>query len=160
MKKSLIISAVALLLSVTASAQKAETKPAERKAPTMEQIAQRRADWQRKALGLDDAQHKKLYKFYLKEVKQQKARMEQIKKQEQKKESQLKKILTEEQWAKYQKIQKRRNAASRKFMYNAMHRHHKPAVHKDKCPTVQKGPKIERPQGKNTSMYIDKGEVK
>lgn len=160
MKKSLIISAVALLLSVTVSAQNTEPKPAERKAPTMEQIAQRRADWQRKALNLSDAQHQKLYKFYLKEAKQNKARWEKMKKEQEKKTCQLKKIFTQEQWDKYQKMQKRHKAAMQKRMQRPMHKGQHPTVHKGERPAMQKGPQIERPQGRDNNMYIDKGEVK
>ena len=54
MKKSIIISLFALLFSVASFAQDAGQKIAERKAPSVEQIAKRRADMQRKTLGLND----------------------------------------------------------------------------------------------------------
>lgn len=152
MKKSIIISLFALLFSVASFAQDAGQKIAERKAPSVEQIAKRRADMQRKTLGLNDGQYQKLYKLYLKQAKQQKARMEQMKKEQAKTKDQLKKIFTEEQWAKYEKMQKR--------MQRPIHKGQHPTVHKGQRPAMQKGPQIERPQGKHNNMYIDKGEVK
>lgn len=154
MKKSIIISAIALLLSAGSFAQNVDKKPAERKAPTIEQMAQHRADYQRKSLELNDAQHKQLYKLYLKQAKQQKTRMEQMKKEHEKMNSQLKKIFTAEQWAKYEKMQKRA-----KMRRQPMQRpgQPKPALQKGQ---MKKGPQIERPQGKRNNMFLEKGEVK
>ncbi|MBQ1254133.1 MAG: hypothetical protein IIY05_07305 [Alistipes sp.] len=154
MKKSIIISAVALLLSIGSFAQNIEKRNIEHKAPSMEQMAQRRADYQRKSLELNDAQHKQLYKLYLKQAKQHKARMEQMKKEHEKFNSQLRKIFSDEQWAKYEKMQKRAKMRRQPIQRPGQP---KPALHKEQ---MKKGPQIERPQGKHNNMYINKGKVK
>lgn len=162
MKKSIIISAVALLLSIGSFAQNIEKRNIEHKAPSMEQMAQRRADYQRKSLELNDAQHKQLYKLYLKQAKQQKARMEQMKKEHEKFNSQLRKIFSAEQWAKYEKMQKRAKMRRQPIQRPVQPKprpelQNKPASQKEQ---MKKGPQIERPQGKHNNMYINKGKVK
>ncbi len=159
MKKSIIISLCALLFSVASFAQDAGQKIAERKAPSVEQIAKRRADMQRKTLGLNDGQYQKLYKLYLKQAKQQKVRMEQMKKEQAKTKDQLKKIFTEEQWAKYEKMQKR----SKFNRGKQIQRPGKPAhpgnpMHQPvkKQGEFKKGPQVELPQNKKNNMYIEK----
>lgn len=159
MKKSIIISLFALLFSVASFAQDAGQKIAERKAPSVEQIAKRRADMQRKTLGLNDGQYQKLYKLYLKQAKQQKARMEQMKKEQAKTKDQLKKIFTEEQWAKYEKMQKRAKFNRGKQIRrpgNPAQRFRptpRPALQKE---GIKKGPTIDRPQNRKNNMVIEK----
>lgn len=155
MKKSIIISVVALLISVVSFAQNNEHKAIERKAPTVEQIAKRNAERQRKTLALNDAQYQKIYKLYLKQAKKQQAQMEQMKKEREKMNSQLKKIFTQEQWAKYEKMQKRAKFGWKK----PMQRPAKPGQH----PTItgslekpQRRLKIEKPESRRTNMYIEK----
>lgn len=159
MKKSIIISLFALLFSVASFAQNVAQKPAERKAPSVEQIAKRHADMQRKALELNDAQHQKLYKLYLKQAKQQKARMEQMKKEQEKTNIQLKKIFTKEQWEKYEKMQKR----SKSNRSKQIRRPDNPAQPFRLTPQpthqtegIKKGPTIDKPQNRKNNMYIKK----
>ncbi|MBR3702328.1 MAG: hypothetical protein IKM12_02100 [Alistipes sp.] len=159
MKKSIIISLFALLFSVASFAQDAGQKIAERKAPSVEQIAKRRADMQRKTLGLNDGQYQKLYKLYLKQAKQQKARMEQMKKEQAKTKDQLKKIFTEEQWAKYEKMQKRAKFNRGKQIRRPGNPAQpfrptpRPAIQKE---GIKKGPTIDRPQNRKNNMVIEK----
>lgn len=159
MKKSIIISLFALLFSVASFAQDAGQKIAERKAPSVEQIAKRRADMQRKTLGLNDGQYQKLYKLYLKQAKQQKARMEQMKKEQAKTKDQLKKIFTEEQWAKYEKMQKRAKFNRGKQIRRPGNSAQpfrptpRPAIQRE---GIKKGPTIDRPQNRKNNMVIEK----
>lgn len=159
MKKSIIISLFALLFSVASFAQDADQKIAERKAPSVEQIAKRRADMQRKTLELNDGQYQKLYKLYLKQAKQQKVRMEQMKKEQAKTKDQLKKIFTEEQWAKYEKMQKRTKFNRGKQIRRPGNPAQpfrptpRPAIQRE---GIKKGPTIDRPQNRKNNMVIEK----
>ena len=79
MKKSIYLSLIALLFSVASFAQGANNGQAnERKAPTVEEIAKRRADRLRNELLLGNDQYDKVYKLCLQKAKKDKARQEEI----------------------------------------------------------------------------------
>lgn len=158
MKKSIIISVFALLISVASFAQQAEQKPAERKAPDAKEIAQRRADMMRKQLLLGDDQYDKVYKLCLKQSKKDVARMEQMKKEREQMNKKMRGVLNDAQWEKYEKMQKRQE-----FRGKQIRRPGKPAQPGKPMPRpiikkgeFQKGPQVERPQDKKNNMYIDK----
>ena len=67
MKKSIYLSLIALMFSVASFAQEAENneQPKERKVPTVEEIAKRRADRLRNELLLGNDQYDKVYKLCL-----------------------------------------------------------------------------------------------
>ena len=143
MKKSIILSLIALMISVAAFAQPKPQGAHERKAPSVEEIAKRHADFMQKAYKLDKGQYDKVYKLYLKQAKKNEARMKQIKKEREQMNKGMKGILNQEQWAKYEKMQQRR-----RFVPNV-----KPGNNPGQ---MKKGPVIERPQGKKNNMYLQR----
>lgn len=148
MKKSIIISVLALMISVVSFAQPKPNDFREFKAPSVEQIAKWRADHMQKEYDLAKSQYDKIYKLYLKQAKKDAARMEKAKKEQEQVKKELKKILNNEQWAKYEKMQKRPKFGGKKPM---------PQQSKPGAPGQRmKGPKIEQPQGRHNNMYLEK----
>lgn len=167
MKKSLFISLFALMLSVSAFAQEPEQKAApEFKAPTVEEIAKRRADMMREQYLLGKDQYDKVYKLCLKQAKKDAARMEEIKKEREQMNKDMQGILNDAQWEKYEKMQKfPHHFRPGKQMRRPMPMH--PGMRPDnkQFPTPnnakpaefkQKGPQIEQPQSKKNNMFIEK----
>ena len=143
MKKSIILSLIALMISVASFAQPNPQGAHERKAPSVEEVAKRRADFMQKAYKLDKGQYDKVYKLYLKQAKKDEARMKQIKKEREQMNKGMKGILNQEQWAKYEKMQQRpRFFPKGKPGNNPEH--------------MKKGFVIERPQDKNNNMYLQR----
>ena len=68
MKKSIIISVLALMISVVSFAQPKPNDFREFKAPSVEQIAKWRADHMQKEYDLAKSQYDKIYKLYLKQA--------------------------------------------------------------------------------------------
>ena len=80
MKKSIYLSLIAIIFSVASFAQEANKEQTnERKAPTVEEIAKRRADRLRNELLLGNDQYDKVYKLCLAQAKKDKARQEEMK---------------------------------------------------------------------------------
>lgn len=157
MKKSILISIFALLFSVASFAQQAEQKPAERKAPTVEEIAKRRADMMRQQYLLGKDQYDKVYKLCLKQAKKDMARMEEIKKEREQMNNEMKGILNDAQWERYEKMQKfNRFNHGKNFRRPGKPGQPMTAPYKGKNTQIKKGPQIERPQGKRTNMFIEK----
>ena len=147
MKKSIIISLLALMISVVSYAQPKPNNLREFKAPSAEQIAKGRADHMQKEYNLAKSQYDKIYKLYLKQAKKDAARMEKAKHEQEQVKKELKKILNAEQWAKYEKMQKRPRFNGKQ----PMPQHGKPAAPGQRM----KGPKIEQPQSRKNNMYIE-----
>ena len=102
MKKLLFILLVAATVN-TASAQQAESKqPEQKKAPTAEQMAKRQADRMKQQYLLGNDQYDKVYKLCLKRAQKQIARMEEIKKEQEQMNADMKKILNETQYERYE----------------------------------------------------------
>lgn len=102
MKKSLFILFAALSVSA-ASAQQVESKqPTSKQAPTAEQMAKIQADRMRHQLLLGNDQYDKVYKLCLKRAQKQIARMEEIKKEQAQMSADMKKILNEAQYERYE----------------------------------------------------------
>lgn len=110
MKKSIYLSLIALMFSVASFAQEAtqSEQPQERKAPTVEEIAKRRADRMRNDLLLGNDQYDKVYKLCLAQAKKDKARQEEIKAEKEAFSKDMKKILNEAQSERYEQMQKPR----------------------------------------------------
>ena len=108
MKKFIIAQAVALLLTVTAFAQEAKTDAPqqERKAPTVEEVAKRKADHMRQQYLLGEDQYNKVYKLCLKQAKQDEARRKEIEAERKAMDKDLKGILNDAQWERYEKNKK------------------------------------------------------
>lgn len=109
MKKTIIISLVSLFLSTSIFAQQAEEqKLPEKQAPTVEQIAKRNADRMREQYLLGKDQYDKVYKLCLKQAKQdEEARHKEIKSEREQMAKDMKGILNDAQWERYEKNQKR-----------------------------------------------------
>ena len=102
MKKSLFILFAALSVSA-ASAQQVESKqPTSKQAPTAEQMAKIQADRMRHQLLLGNDQYDKVYKLCLKRAQKQIARMQEIKKEQEQMNADMKKILNEAQYERYE----------------------------------------------------------
>ena len=108
MKKTVIISLVSLFLSTSIFAQQAEEqKLPEKQAPTVEQIAKRNADRMREQYLLGKDQYDKVYKLCLKQAKKDEARHKEIKSEREQMAKDMKGILNDAQWERYEKNQKR-----------------------------------------------------
>jgi ribosomal protein S16 len=102
MKKSLFILFAALSVSA-ASAQQVDSKqPTSKQAPTAEQMAKIQADRMRHQLLLGNDQYDKVYKLCLKRAQKQIARMQEIKKEQAQMSADMKKILNEAQYERYE----------------------------------------------------------
>lgn len=102
MKKSLFILFAALSVSA-ASAQQVESKqPTSKQAPTAEQMAKIQADRMKHQLLLGNDQYDKVYKLCLKRAQKQIARMQEIKKEQAQMSADMKKILNEAQYERYE----------------------------------------------------------
>ena len=118
--KKILFAAVALIFSVSMFAQAPQR--GERREFKPEEMATRMADGMKKELNLNDEQYKSVYNLYLKrgeEMKKERAkfqegqqidrealRAEMVKRQEAQN-AEFKKILTPEQYKKYEEMQKR-----------------------------------------------------
>lgn len=102
MKKLLFILLATLTVSVV-SAQQAENKqPEPKKAPNAEQMAKMQADRMKQQYLLGNDQYDKVYKLCLKKAQKQIARMEEMKKEQEQMDADMKKILNETQYERYQ----------------------------------------------------------
>lgn len=108
MKKLIITPILALLMTVTAFAQEAKTDAPqqERKAPTVEEVAKRKADHMRQQYLLGEDQYNKVYKLCLKQAKQDEARRKEIEAERAAMEKDMKGILNDAQWERYEKNKK------------------------------------------------------
>lgn len=109
MRKSIYLSFIALFFSVASFAQEASNEQTnERKAPTVEEIAKRRADRLRNELLLGNDQYDKVYKLCLQKAKKDKARQEEMKAEKEAFNKNMKGILNEAQNERFEQMQKPR----------------------------------------------------
>lgn len=109
MRKSIYLSFIALLFSVASFAQEASNEQTnERKAPTVEEIAKRRADRLRNELLLGNDQYDKVYKLCLQKAKKDKARQEEMQAEREAFNKDMKGILNEAQSERFEQMQKPR----------------------------------------------------
>lgn len=124
--KKILFAAVALMFSVTLFAQGPQR--GERREFKPEEMATRMADGMKKELSLNDEQYKSVYNLYLKRGEEMKARRdkgqqgqqvdrearrEEMKKQQEAMNAELKKILTPEQYTKFEEMQKKQQQQRR-----------------------------------------------
>lgn len=108
MKKSIYLIAAALLLSLSSQAQQQNDKADEAKqAPTAEQMAKWQADRMKQQYLLGNDQYDKVYKLCLKRAEKQIARQNEMKKEQQQMNAEMKKILNETQYERYEQNQNR-----------------------------------------------------
>ena len=109
MRKSIYLSFIALFFSVASFAQEASNEQAnERKVPTVEEIAKRRADRLRNELLLGNDQYDKVYKLCLQKAKKDKARQEEMQAEREAFNKDMKGILNEAQSERFEQMQKPR----------------------------------------------------
>ena len=119
MKKTVIISLVSLFLSTSIFAQQAEEqKLPEKQTPAVEQIAKRNADRMREQYLLGEDQYDKVYKLCLKQAKQNEARHKEIIAEREQMSKDMKGILNDAQWERYEKNQKRPAIHRQNFRHN------------------------------------------
>ena len=108
MKKTIIFSLVALLFTTTLFAQQTKEQNApEKRVPTVEEIAKRKADHMREQYLLGKDQYDKVYKLCLKQAKKDEARHKEIMSEREQMAKDMKGILNDDQWERYEKNQKR-----------------------------------------------------
>ena len=118
--KRMILAAFALVLSVSIFAQ--QPQRGERREFKPEEMATMQADRMKKDLNLDDKQYQSVYNLFLKRGEEMKAqfarpqegqqvdreaRRAEMQKKQEAMQAELKKILTPEQYAKYEEMQKK-----------------------------------------------------
>lgn len=108
MKKTIIFSLVTLLFTTTLFAQQTkEQNTPEKRVPTVEEIAKRKADHMREQYLLGKDQYDKVYKLCLKQAKKDEARHKEIMSEREQMAKDMKGILNDAQWERYEKNQKR-----------------------------------------------------
>lgn len=106
MKKLMIITLVAMFFSMASFAQtNNDAQPEGREMPTVEQIAKRRAERLKQQLLLSQEQYDKVYQICLAQAEKDVARMQQIKAEREKSNAEMKGILNETQYERYEKMQ-------------------------------------------------------
>ena len=119
MKKTIIISLVTLLFTTTLFAQQTkEQNTPEKRVPTVEEIAKRKADHMREQYLLGKDQYDKVYKLCLKQAKKDEARHKEIKSEREQMAKDMKGILNDAQWERYEKNQKRPAMLRQNFRHN------------------------------------------
>lgn len=107
MKKYLCMMALTLVMGA-AAAQEPDNQQQPKQAPTVEQMAKMKADRMKQQLLLGDDQYDKVYKLCLKQSEAQQKRMEQMKKEQEEMSQQMKGILNEAQYERYEQLQSAR----------------------------------------------------
>lgn len=119
MKKTIIFSLVALLFTTTLFAQQTkEQNTPEKRVPTVEEIAKRKADHMREQYLLGKDQYDKVYKLCLKQAKKDEARHKEIMSEREQMAKDMKGILNDAQWERYEKNQKRPAMLRQNFRHN------------------------------------------
>lgn len=119
MKKTIIFSLVTLLFTTTLFAQQTqEQNTPEKRVPTVEEIAKRNADRMREQYLLGKDQYDKVYKLCLKQAKKDEARHKEIKSEREQMAKDMKGILNDAQWERYEKNQKRPAMQRQNFRHN------------------------------------------
>jgi hypothetical protein len=118
MKKSFYLIAMAMMLCVTSYAQQTEGEQPVKKwqAPTAEQMAKVQAERMKQQYLLGNDQYEKVYKLCLKRAEKQIARMQEMKKEKEQMNAEMKKILNETQYERYEQNQNRSKHMMRRGM--------------------------------------------
>lgn len=120
MKLKVLMATAAILISGVAFAQQdVAQQEQKREAPTAEQIAQKKVEWMRKEYLLSKEQCEKVYKITLKKTEKQLKRWEQEKKEHESFAEDMKGILNDAQWERFEQQQQRRHFAPKGRMHKA-----------------------------------------
>lgn len=144
MKKSIYLSLIAIIFSVASFAQEANKEQAnERKAPTVEEIAKRRADRLRNELLLGNDQYDKVYKLCLAQAKKDKARQEEMKTEKEAFAKDMEGILNEAQNERFEQMQKPRMRAPQQNMQRRKVDFRNWPQFKQPAPNMQRGGQLQ-----------------
>lgn len=144
MKKSIYLSLIAIIFSVASFAQEANKEQAnERKAPTVEEIAKRRADRLRNELLLGNDQYDKVYKLCLAQAKKDKARQEEMKAEKEAFAKDMEGILNEAQNERFEQMQKPRMRAPQHNMQRRKVDFRNGPQLKQPAPNMQRGGQLQ-----------------
>ena len=144
MKKSIYLSLIAIIFSVASFAQEANKEQAnERKAPTVEEIAKRRADRLRNELLLGNDQYDKVYKLCLAQAKKDKARQEEMKAEKEAFAKDMEGILNEAQNERFEQMQKPRMRAPQHNMQRRKVDFRNWPQFKQPAPNMQRGGQLQ-----------------
>lgn len=105
MKKYLFVMALSLVMGAAAYAQEAPEQTERKDPPTVEEMAKMKADRMKRQLLLGNDQYDKVYKLCLKQAEAQRKLMEQMKKEQDEMSQQMKGILNEAQYERYEQLQ-------------------------------------------------------
>ncbi|MBR4995210.1 MAG: hypothetical protein IKY82_04030 [Alistipes sp.] len=160
MKKSIYLSLIALMFSVASFAQQNESndQPKERKAPTVEEVAKRKADRMRQELLLGNDQYDKVYKLCLKQTKKEFERREQMKAEKEAFNKDMKGILNEAQYERYEKQQAPRPNFGKFNVQSHRNRNNGPQQPQFQRPPFQQGGQMPFPKqefNRNRKMFDD-----
>lgn len=134
MKKSIIITLVAMFFSMASFAQpNAAAQPEGREMPTVEQIAKRKAERLKQQLLLSQEQYDKVYQICLKQAENDVERMKQYKAEREKVSAEMKGILNETQYERYEKMQQAPRHGQFSHRNGAPARPEQPADNGKKC---------------------------
>lgn len=144
MKKSIYLSLIAIIFSVASFAQEANKEQTnERKAPTVEEIAKRRADRLRNELLLGNDQYDKVYKLCLAQAKKDKARQEEMKTEKEAFAKDMEGILNEAQNERFEQMQKPRMRAPQQNMQRRKVDFRNGPQLKQPAPNMQRGGQLQ-----------------
>ena len=144
MKKSIYLSLIAIIFSVASFAQEANKEQTnERKAPTVEEIAKRRADRLRNELLLGNDQYDKVYKLCLAQAKKDKARQEEMKAEKEAFAKDMEGILNEAQNERFEQMQKPRMRAPQHNMQRRKVDFRNWPQFKQPAPNMQRGGQLQ-----------------
>ena len=105
MKKYLFVMALSLVMGAAAYGQEAPEQTERKDPPTVEEMAKMKADRMKRQLLLGNDQYDKVYKLCLKQAEAQRKLMEQMKKEQDEMSQQMKGILNEAQYERYEQLQ-------------------------------------------------------
>ena len=105
MKKYLFVMALSLVMGAAAYAQEAPEQTERKDPPTVEEMAKMKADRMKRQLLLGNDQYDKVYKLCLKQAEAQRKLMEQMKKEQDEMSQQMRGILNEAQYERYEQLQ-------------------------------------------------------
>lgn len=144
MKKSIYLSLIAIIFSVASFAQEANKEQTnERKAPTVEEIAKRRADRLRNELLLGNDQYDKVYKLCLAQAKKDRVRQEEMKTEKEAFAKDMEGILNEAQNERFEQMQKPRMRAPQQNMQRRKVDFRNGPQFKQPAPNMQRGGQLQ-----------------
>ena len=162
MKKYLFLMALSLVMGAAAYAQEAPEQTERKDPPTVEEMAKMKADRMKRQLLLGNDQYDKVYKLCLKQAEAQRKLMEQMKKEQDEMSQQMKGILNEAQYERYEQLQSFRRDRRMPARSDGRFAPGRPAdVESDglaPAPMRKKGPAIDVKGDPRRNMKIERGQ--